>query len=232
MAYNDATSRSYTLSQLRERGLNVQLINITQLSEYRKEAHPTIHRKLWHNLTEEETLDPRRYADCFHWCLHTWNELLYAHIFSHAQHNAAGQHSPPPECNLLLGKWVFNNQSYPSYKEQECSFKAEDSLHVGNMEGHLVSKLEMATSPPVNSPGLMPRHWWEAKGQGGSIFWRLNNSRPVVFNGLFAGVNHPYRAQVCGTFITFKAIASYFPPSSRALVKLLLPQTSPCNPHR
>ncbi|KAK6943448.1 PC-Esterase [Dillenia turbinata] len=79
-----------TLSQLTERGLNVQLINITQLSEYRKEAHPTIYRKIWHNLTEEEISDPRRHADCFHWCLpgvpDTWNELLYARIFRHSQH--------------------------------------------------------------------------------------------------------------------------------------------------
>ncbi|KAF9591934.1 hypothetical protein IFM89_010292 [Coptis chinensis] len=75
-----------TLDELRVRGLNVQILNITQLSEYRKEGHPSIHRKQWDELTEDQVSNPSSYADCIHWCLpgvpDTWNELLYAHVFS------------------------------------------------------------------------------------------------------------------------------------------------------
>nr|AFK33829.1 unknown [Medicago truncatula] len=73
------------LQDLKRRGLNVQLLNITQLSEYRKEGHPSIYRKQWEPLTEEQISNPKSYADCIHWCLpgvpDTWNELLYAYIF-------------------------------------------------------------------------------------------------------------------------------------------------------
>ncbi|XP_057742781.1 protein trichome birefringence-like 34 [Arachis stenosperma] len=73
------------LQDLKSRGLNVQMLNITQLSEYRKEGHPSIYRKQWEPLTEEQISNPKTYADCIHWCLpgvsDTWNELLYAYIF-------------------------------------------------------------------------------------------------------------------------------------------------------
>ncbi|XP_050224383.1 protein trichome birefringence-like 34 isoform X2 [Mercurialis annua] len=75
-----------TLDDLKTRGLNVQMINITQLSEYRKEGHPSIYRKQWEPLKEEQILNPKSYADCIHWCLpgipDVWNELLYAHILN------------------------------------------------------------------------------------------------------------------------------------------------------
>ncbi|KAL8140753.1 hypothetical protein V2J09_006774 [Rumex salicifolius] len=71
-----------TIGKLGLMGLKVQLLNITQLSEYRKEAHPSINRKMWDPPTEAQLSNPRSYADCFHWCLpgvpDTWNELLYA----------------------------------------------------------------------------------------------------------------------------------------------------------
>ncbi|KAI5392108.1 variant 2, Protein trichome birefringence-like 34 [Lathyrus oleraceus] len=74
------------LQDLKTRGLKVEMLNITQLSEYRKEGHPSIYRKQWEPLTEEEMSNPKSYADCIHWCLpgvpDTWNELFYAHVFS------------------------------------------------------------------------------------------------------------------------------------------------------
>ncbi|KAK6943440.1 Trichome birefringence-like, N-terminal domain [Dillenia turbinata] len=74
------------ISELKHRGLNIQMLNITQLSEYRKEGHPSIYRKQWEPLSEEQLSKPTSYADCIHWCLpgvpDVWNELLYAHIFS------------------------------------------------------------------------------------------------------------------------------------------------------
>jgi len=33
--------------------------------------------------------------------------------------------SPPPRCNLFSGKWVFDNKSYPLYKEKECTFMSD-----------------------------------------------------------------------------------------------------------
>lgn len=72
------------LDKLKRRGLNVQMINITQLSEYRKEGHPSIYRKQWEPLTKQQVSHPSSYADCIHWCLpgvpDVWNELLYAYI--------------------------------------------------------------------------------------------------------------------------------------------------------
>ncbi|KAL4379577.1 hypothetical protein GQ457_02G022070 [Hibiscus cannabinus] len=65
----------------------VHFVNITGLSEYRKDAHTTLYSapggKL---LTQEQKSDPARYADCAHWCLpglpDTWNELLFTLIIS------------------------------------------------------------------------------------------------------------------------------------------------------
>ncbi|KAI3732365.1 hypothetical protein L1987_63569 [Smallanthus sonchifolius] len=74
-----------TIDELKTRGLNVEIINITQLSEYRKEGHPSIYRKQWVALIEEQLSNPSSYSDCIHWCLpgvpDIWNELLYAYIF-------------------------------------------------------------------------------------------------------------------------------------------------------
>ncbi|XP_077213673.1 protein trichome birefringence-like 33 isoform X1 [Tasmannia lanceolata] len=63
----------------------ITILNITQLSEYRKDAHTSIYKKQWTPLTPEQLANPLSYADCFHWCLpglqDTWNELLYAKLF-------------------------------------------------------------------------------------------------------------------------------------------------------
>ncbi|KAL3717002.1 hypothetical protein ACJRO7_008562 [Eucalyptus globulus] len=73
------------IEKLRTRGVTIHVLNITQLSEYRKEAHPAIYRKQWHPLTKEQLAYPISYADCLHWCLpgvpDVWNELLYTYIF-------------------------------------------------------------------------------------------------------------------------------------------------------
>jgi hypothetical protein len=63
----------------------VGVVNITQLSEYRKDAHTQIYKKQWNTLTPEQIANPKSYADCTHWCLpglqDTWNELLYSKLF-------------------------------------------------------------------------------------------------------------------------------------------------------
>ncbi|KAJ8650888.1 hypothetical protein MRB53_003911 [Persea americana] len=62
----------------------ITLLNITQLSEYRKDAHSSIYKKQWSPLTSQQLANPVSYADCIHWCLpglpDTWNELLYTKL--------------------------------------------------------------------------------------------------------------------------------------------------------
>ncbi|KAK6943432.1 PC-Esterase [Dillenia turbinata] len=59
----------------------VSVINITQLSEYRKDGHPSIYRKFWETLSPKQLSNPVSYSDCIHWCLpgvpDVWNELLF-----------------------------------------------------------------------------------------------------------------------------------------------------------
>lgn len=72
------------LNNLIERGVNVQLVNITQLTQYRKDGHPSIHRLFYSTLKAKQLSNPSRYADCTHWCLpgvpDVWNELLLSYI--------------------------------------------------------------------------------------------------------------------------------------------------------
>lgn len=65
----------------------VYFLNITKLSEYRKDAHTSVHTiRQGKMLTPEQQADPATYADCIHWCLpglpDTWNEFLYSRIIS------------------------------------------------------------------------------------------------------------------------------------------------------
>lgn len=63
----------------------IVLLNITQLSSYRRDAHTSIYKKQWNPLTPEQVANPASYADCVHWCLpglqDTWNELLFTKLF-------------------------------------------------------------------------------------------------------------------------------------------------------
>ena len=65
----------------------VYFLNITRLSEFRKDAHTSVHTiRQGKMLTPEQQADPNTYADCIHWCLpglpDTWNEFLYTRIIS------------------------------------------------------------------------------------------------------------------------------------------------------
>ncbi|XP_010416101.1 PREDICTED: protein trichome birefringence-like 31 [Camelina sativa] len=70
---------------LRRVGENVTFLNITKLSEYRKDGHTTVYgERRGKLLTKEQRADPKKYGDCIHWCLpgvpDTWNEILYAYL--------------------------------------------------------------------------------------------------------------------------------------------------------
>ncbi|XP_010914510.2 protein trichome birefringence-like 40 [Elaeis guineensis] len=63
----------------------VRYLNITRLSEYRRDAHAAVYTmRRGKLLTPEQRDQPQTYADCSHWCLpglpDTWNVLLLASI--------------------------------------------------------------------------------------------------------------------------------------------------------
>lgn len=65
--------------------VRVTLLNITQLSEFRKDGHTSVYtERRGKLLTSEQRSEPNVYADCIHWCLpgvpDTWNEILYAYL--------------------------------------------------------------------------------------------------------------------------------------------------------
>lgn len=72
------------IQKLKTRGLKVEYMNITQLSDYRKDAHTSIYRLFWVPPTEEQLAHPQNYSDCVHWCLpgvpDVWNIILYSYI--------------------------------------------------------------------------------------------------------------------------------------------------------
>ncbi|KAL1549106.1 Xylan O-acetyltransferase 1, variant 2 [Salvia divinorum] len=72
---------------IKKKGIPVDLIDITTLSEYRKDAHTSVYTlRQGKLLLPEQKANPASFADCLHWCLpgvpDTWNELLYTHIIS------------------------------------------------------------------------------------------------------------------------------------------------------
>ncbi|GKV06043.1 hypothetical protein SLEP1_g17977 [Rubroshorea leprosula] len=62
----------------------VTVVNVTQISEYRIDAHASVYTETGGKLlTEEQRADPKN-ADCIHWCLpgvpDTWNQILLASL--------------------------------------------------------------------------------------------------------------------------------------------------------
>ncbi|KAK6930242.1 PC-Esterase [Dillenia turbinata] len=59
-----------------EMKIPVLYLNITKMTDYRKDGHPSIYR------IAGNQRNPGMYQDCSHWCLpgvpDSWNELLYA----------------------------------------------------------------------------------------------------------------------------------------------------------
>ncbi|TVU37090.1 hypothetical protein EJB05_10381, partial [Eragrostis curvula] len=75
----------------------VEFVDITALSEFRKDAHTSVHTlRQGKLLTPEQQADPKTYADCIHWCLpglpDTWNHFIYAHIVSRPRGPSSSSH--------------------------------------------------------------------------------------------------------------------------------------------
>ncbi|CAA7401306.1 unnamed protein product [Spirodela intermedia] len=60
----------------------VAYLNITRMTDYRKDGHPSVYRR--HRFAAPERQAPDHFQDCSHWCLpgvpDSWNELLYAQL--------------------------------------------------------------------------------------------------------------------------------------------------------
>lgn len=60
----------------------VSYLNITRMTDYRKDAHPSVYRKS--KKSKDKTRSDLQFQDCSHWCLpgvpDSWNEVLYAQI--------------------------------------------------------------------------------------------------------------------------------------------------------
>ena len=69
---------SHVVSQLESADRKAQFLNISYLTEFRNDAHPSSYR--------EPGTPPDAPQDCSHWFLpgvpDTWNELLYAQLLS------------------------------------------------------------------------------------------------------------------------------------------------------
>ncbi|KAK4404964.1 protein trichome birefringence [Sesamum angolense] len=67
---------------LRGMKTRVTYLNVTRMTDYRKDGHPSIYRK--QHLSDEERKSPLSFQDCSHWCLpgvpDAWNEILYAEL--------------------------------------------------------------------------------------------------------------------------------------------------------
>lgn len=61
---------------------SVIYLNISRLTDFRKDAHPSVYRKEYKISMEQNTTAP--FEDCSHWCLpgvpDTWNQLLYVSL--------------------------------------------------------------------------------------------------------------------------------------------------------
>ncbi|KAI3819107.1 hypothetical protein L1987_12931 [Smallanthus sonchifolius] len=72
------------VEDLEKKGFNIKLLNITHLSQYRKDGHLSIYKRHLVSPTKLELANPAPYADCVHWCLpgvpDVWSEILYAYI--------------------------------------------------------------------------------------------------------------------------------------------------------
>ncbi|KAK4432183.1 protein trichome birefringence [Sesamum alatum] len=74
----------------------VTYLNITRMTDYRKDGHPSMYRK--QHMSDEERRSPLSFQDCSHWCLpgvpDAWNEILYAELLVHGPLTIEGRPFP------------------------------------------------------------------------------------------------------------------------------------------
>lgn len=87
---------------IREMTTPVHYLNITKLSDYRTDGHPSIFARKEMEMKKQQK-DLQYSADCSHWCLpgvpDTWNRLLYA---SMVLNNSSGYSFVDDKSDLVL----------------------------------------------------------------------------------------------------------------------------------
>ncbi|XP_028769434.1 protein trichome birefringence-like 2 [Neltuma alba] len=91
--YNEAFLQKYPSKMraldhvLRKMKTPVTYLNISRLTDYRKDGHPSIYRMEYKTAHERNSAE--QHQDCSHWCLpgvpDTWNELLYASLLKNGK---------------------------------------------------------------------------------------------------------------------------------------------------
>ncbi|KAJ4849273.1 hypothetical protein Tsubulata_018530, partial [Turnera subulata] len=170
----------------------VKYLNITKLSEYRRDGHPSIYaRKPDNDLTIKQQLQPKLHADCSHWCLpgvpDTWNKLLIASILgctifvlwlNHSKGNlkllaaenlAISVTSTDPTSSLKLLEPI-NMIQYENPRSQKCNIFDGNWVYDPSRRPLYNSSQCPFLSPQVScqmngKPDLEYEKWrWEAKG--------------------------------------------------------------------
>ncbi|XP_058002990.1 protein trichome birefringence-like 3 isoform X1 [Hevea brasiliensis] len=82
---SDKRMMSVVASIIGKMKVPVTVLNITQLSEYRIDAHTSVYTETGGKmLTDKQKADPLHHADCIHWCLpgvpDTWNQIFLAYL--------------------------------------------------------------------------------------------------------------------------------------------------------
>ncbi|XP_050238908.1 protein trichome birefringence-like 3 isoform X2 [Mercurialis annua] len=82
---SDKNMMSAVASIVKNMKVPVTVLNVTQLSEYRIDAHTSVYTETGGKvLTDEQKADPLHHADCIHWCLpgvpDTWNQIFLAYL--------------------------------------------------------------------------------------------------------------------------------------------------------
>ncbi|XWS07624.1 hypothetical protein CRYUN_Cryun41cG0005200 [Craigia yunnanensis] len=110
----------------------VHFIDITSLSEYRKDAHTSVYTiRQGKMLTPEQQADPATYADC------EFRQVGRSIFLSKFRPLGILEEDeefklPPKDCDLFTGNWVFDNIAHPLYKEAECNFLSEQVTCIRN----------------------------------------------------------------------------------------------------
>src|ERR1044072_6471998 len=72
---------------IRNMKTSVIYLNISRLTDYRKDGHPSVYRKEYKTSVEQNSTPP--FEDCSHWCLpgvpDTWNQSLYVSLLKHGK---------------------------------------------------------------------------------------------------------------------------------------------------
>ncbi|KAL7095233.1 hypothetical protein ACP275_10G011100 [Erythranthe tilingii] len=117
----------------------------------------------------------------------------------HKEDRIRHENNSTPVCNLFSGKWIYDNSSYPLYKEKQCSF----------MENDFACETNGRKDLKYQHWRWQPHHCDLPRFNGTALLERLRGKK-LVFIGDSLNRNQ-WRSMLC-------LIDSYLPPSSKKSV--------------